>query len=68
MPAIAKELTWIQATDIAGSRWGRRGARERMEAIVETMEILANPEAMKAIAQHRTGKVKFRSLAILRDE
>ena len=40
-------------------------SRERMEAIVETIELLANPAAMRAIAAHRAGKVKFRSLAAL---
>ena len=43
-------------------------SRERMEAIVETMELLANPEAMKAIAAHQAGRVKFHSLAALRDD
>jgi prevent-host-death family protein len=43
-------------------------SRERMEAIVETMEFLSNPEAMKAIAAHRAGKVKFLSLAALGDD
>lgn len=40
-------------------------SRERMEAIVETMEIMANPEAMKTIAAHQAGKVKFVSLRAL---
>ena len=40
-------------------------SRERMEAIVETMEILANPEAMKAVREHQAGKVKFLPLAAL---
>jgi prevent-host-death family protein len=40
-------------------------SRERMEAIVETMEFLSNPEAMKAVAAHRAGKEKFLSLAAL---
>jgi prevent-host-death family protein len=43
-------------------------SRERMEAIVETIEILANPAAMKAIAIHRAGKTKLVSLAALDDE
>ncbi len=34
-------------------------SRERMEAMVETMEILANREAMKALDAHRTGRTKF---------
>ena len=40
-------------------------SRERMEAIVETMEVLANPTAMKAIADHRAGRAKFLPLSAL---
>jgi antitoxin YefM len=40
-------------------------SRERMEAIVETMEVLANPKAMKAIAAHRAGRTKFLPLSAL---
>jgi antitoxin YefM len=40
-------------------------SRERMEAIVETMELLANPDAVKAIAAHRAGKTKFLPLSAL---
>jgi hypothetical protein len=36
-----------------------------MEAIVETMEILANPEATKAIAEHRAGRTRFLPLSAL---
>lgn len=44
-------------------------SRDRMEAIVETLEILANPEAMRAIRAHRAGKTKFAPLEALdRDE
>jgi hypothetical protein len=39
-----------------------------MEVIVETMEILANPTAMKAIAANRAGKTKLVPLATLDDE
>ena len=42
-------------------------SRERMEALVETMEILANPDAMKAVADHRAGRTKFLGLAALDD-
>jgi len=40
-------------------------SRDRMEAIVETMEILGNPQAAKAIEQHRTGKTRFVPLTAL---
>jgi antitoxin YefM len=43
-------------------------SRERMEAIVESMEILADPEAMKAIRAYEQGKTKFSPLAVLDDE
>jgi hypothetical protein len=36
-----------------------------MEAIAETLEILANPDAMKAIRAHRAGKMKFFPLSSL---
>ena len=42
-------------------------SRERMEAIVETMELLANPRAMKAIDAHRAGRTKFLPLSALDD-
>lgn len=34
-------------------------SRGRMEAIVESLEVMANPEAMKAIRMHQSGKLKF---------
>jgi prevent-host-death family protein len=40
-------------------------SRDRMEAIVETMEILSNPRAMTAIADHRSGKLRFKPLSSL---
>ncbi len=38
---------------------------ERMEAIAETMEILADPKAMKAIREHRAGKGVYHDVSIL---
>jgi len=40
-------------------------SRDYLEAIVETMEILANPEAQRAIAAHRAGKTRFVPLSAL---
>jgi prevent-host-death family protein len=40
-------------------------SRERMEAIVETMELLADPKVMKAIADHRAVRTKFLPLSAL---
>ena len=41
---------------------------ERFGAILETMEILANPEAMKAIRDYEAGKTKFHPLSVLDEE
>jgi len=46
-------------------------SRERMEAIVETLEVLSNPEAVKAIAEHRAARsssCRFRCSADSPDE
>lgn len=40
-------------------------SRDYLEAIVETMEVLANPDAQKAIANHRTGRTRFVPLSAL---
>ncbi|MDR1283791.1 MAG: type II toxin-antitoxin system Phd/YefM family antitoxin [Opitutaceae bacterium] len=37
--------------------------RDRMEAIVETMELLANREFMDTLARYRAGKLKMKPLA-----
>ena len=42
-------------------------SRERMDAIIETLEIIANPDAMKAIREHQAGRTKFVSLSDLDD-
>ena len=34
-------------------------SRSRVEAIVETLELLANPEAMAAIEAHRSRRMRF---------
>ena len=34
-------------------------SRERMDTIVETLEVLGNPAAMKALRQYPEGKTKF---------
>jgi prevent-host-death family protein len=38
---------------------------ERMEAIAETMELLADPKAMTAIRKHRSGKASYHELSAL---
>ncbi len=43
-------------------------SRERMESILETMEILANPKAMEAIRKDRAGKIKYYPLESLDED
>ncbi len=38
---------------------------ERMEAIAETMELLADTKAMTAIRKHRSGKASYHDLSAL---
>ena len=40
-------------------------SRERMEAIVETMEVLANPTAMRALRAYERGGLRFHPLESL---
>lgn len=42
--------------------------RERMEAILETMEILANPDAMAAIRKDREGQGIYHPLHVLDED
>ena len=43
--------------------------RERMEAILETLELLANPAAMAAVQRDRAGQTRYLPLETLdRDE
>ena len=39
--------------------------RERMEALLETMEIMGNPAAMRAIRRDQSGKGKYLPLSVL---
>lgn len=43
-------------------------SRERMDAIIETLEVMANPDAMKAIQKHQAGKTKFLPLSVLDED
>ena len=69
-PRLVREAEKQGAVTIA--RHGRTVAflisRERMEAIIETLEIMGNPKAMKAIRAHEAGKGKFKDVACLDDD
>ena len=49
-------------------RGGRRLSQERMEAIVETVEIMGNRMAMKAIRAYRGGGARFKDVVCLDEE
>ena len=42
--------------------------RERMEALLETMEILANPQAMRAIRRDQSGRGRYLPLSALDED
>lgn len=43
-------------------------SRERMETLLETMEILGNPKAMEALRKDRQGKLKYYPLESLDED
>ncbi len=43
-------------------------SRERMESILETMEILGNPKAMEVLRKDRAGKLKYYPLGSLDED
>ena len=42
--------------------------RDRMEALLETMEILANPQAMRAIRRDQSGRGRYLPLSALDED
>ena len=42
--------------------------RARLEALAETLEILSNPAAMKAVRKHQAGKLSFHPLSALDED
>ena len=61
LPRLVRETG--DGSAIAITRHGETAAylisKERLEGMIETLEVLANPEAMKAIQQDQQGKTKF---------
>jgi PHD/YefM family antitoxin component YafN of YafNO toxin-antitoxin module len=43
-------------------------SRDRVMAMIETMEILSNPEAMKAIAEFEAGKTRMQPVSVLDED
>lgn len=43
-------------------------SRDRMEAIMETLEVMADPEAMKAVREYERGKTRLKDVSCLDDD
>lgn len=67
LPRLLRQLPAAKAVTITnhGRIAGFLVSTERMEAIIETMEILGNAEAMKAITDFEAGRSQGRDLACL---
>ncbi len=43
-------------------------SRDRLEAMLETLDLLADPEAMKAIRKYEAGRGRFKDVSCLDDD
>lgn len=69
LPKLLKQLSAQQAITITnhGRIAGFLISKDRMEAIIETLEIMANPNAMKAIRDFESGKSAGKDVSCLDD-
>jgi prevent-host-death family protein len=67
LPRLLKQLPKQKAVTITnhGRIAGFLVSKDRMEAIIETMEILANPGAMKAIRAYEAGTAEGKNISCL---
>jgi PHD/YefM family antitoxin component YafN of YafNO toxin-antitoxin module len=69
-PRIVRNLK--KSGSLAISNRGRTVAylisRDRVEAMLETLEIMDNPKAMKAIRDFEAGKTKFEPVEVLDED
>ena len=40
-------------------------SKDRIEALIETMELMANPDFVQALKEYKSGKMKFHDMAEL---
>jgi hypothetical protein len=40
-------------------------SKDRIEALIETMELMANPDFVQALKEYKSGKMKFYDMAEL---
>ena len=60
LPRLLKEDSF--AISVHGKIKGFYLSKERLEAMIETMELLGNPDFMAALKEYKSGKMKFYSI------
>ncbi len=65
LPSLLRKLDTF-AIARRGKTVGFFVSREKMAAILETLEIMGNPEAMRAIADFTAGKTEFTDMRKLK--
>lgn len=66
LPRLIKQDSF--AISVHGKVKGFYLSKERVEAMIETMELLGNPEFMAALKDHKSGKGKTYTIAELEKE
>lgn len=70
LPRIVRGLK--KSGSLAISNRGRTVAylisRDRVEAMLETLEVMGNPAAMKAIRNYEAGRTKFEPVEVLDED
>ena len=57
LPRLLKEDSF--AISVHGKVKGFYLSKERLEAMIETMELLGNPDFRAALKEHKSGKAKY---------
>ena len=66
LPRLLKEDSF--AISVHGKVKGFYLSKERLEAMIETMELLGNPDFMTALKEHKSGKGKTYTIEELDEE
>jgi PHD/YefM family antitoxin component YafN of YafNO toxin-antitoxin module len=66
LPRLLKEDSF--AISVHGKVKGFYLSKERLEAMIETMELLGNPDFMAALKEHKSGKGKTYTIEELDEE
>ena len=66
LPRLIKQDSF--AISVHGKVKGFYLSKERLEAMIETMELLGNPDFLKALKEYKSGKMKFYTVEELDNE